>query len=235
MFDASIDRPTSHPLLSDLALNWEANLNHSTLARVLIGGASLALALSACAPKNPDTKAAVTGADTAAGTSGPAVAGVTPSPAAAPAPDDKTKMFVEKAALTDMFEIQEAKIVLARSKSQPIKDFAQMMIDDHTATTKDLGPLAQAAGVAPPSALDDDHQGKISDLNKASDKDFDKKYLDQQETAHSDALGLMKDYAQNGKDAGLQGFATKVSGHVEEHLQKAKALDKSGADNTKKN
>jgi putative membrane protein len=149
-------------------------------------------------------------------------------------PDDKTKTFVEKAALTDMFEIEAAKLALDRSKVKPIKDFAQMMIDDHTATTKELGPLATAAGLAPPAALDEGHLKKLDDLKQAKVQDFDDKYLDQQEAAHSDALGLMKDYAQNGKDPGLQAFAAKVALKVDEHLQKAKALDKSPADDVTK-
>ena len=205
-----------------------------SLVPTLLAASAIAFALAACSPKNPAAQATVTGPDTAASTTAPAVAGASTAPAAAPMPDDKTKNFVQKAALTDMYEVEAAKIALDRSKSKPIKDFAQMMIDDHTATTNELKPLAAAAGVAPPSALDDDHQGKLDELRKVKDADFDKKYLDQQESAHSDALNLMKDYAQNGKDTGIQGFASKVSGKVEEHLQKAKALDKSGADNPKK-
>jgi putative membrane protein len=204
------------------------------MLKITTGALALLCAVAACSPKNPDASATVTGPDTAAATTAPGVADVSTTPAAAPTPDDKTKTFVEKAALTDMFEIEAAKAALERSNSEPIKKFAQMMIDDHTATTQELGPLATAAGVAPPTAMDQDHLNKIDDLRKAKDADFNKKYLDQQEAAHADALDLMKDYAQNGKDTGIQAFATKVSGKVEEHLQQAKALDHSGADSKKK-
>ena len=188
----------------------------------LLASSAVAIALAGCAPKNPDATATVTTPQSAVTPTG-AVA-----PAAASVVDDKTKSFVEKAAITDMFEVEAGKIALTRSKVGPIKAFAQMMIDDHSATTKNLEPLATAAGVVPPSALDNDHLSKLDDLQKIKDADFDKKYLDQQESAHSDALNLMKDYAQNGKNPGIQAFAIKVSGKVEEHLQKAKALQKSG-------
>jgi putative membrane protein len=193
----------------------------------LIGCSVLAIGLAACSPKNPEAKATVT-------TPAPA-ADATGTPASTPAmPDDKTKTFVEKAALTDMYEIEAAKIALQRSKVQPVKDFAQMMIDDHTATTAELGPLASAAGVAPPTALDEDHMKKLDDLKSANAQDFDDTYIDQQTAAHSDALGLMKDYAENGKDPGIQAFASKVALKVDEHLQKVKALDKSPADDVTK-
>jgi putative membrane protein len=191
----------------------------------LLGCSVLALGLAACSPKNPDATATTT----------PAPAADATTPASMPAmPDDKTKNFVEKAALTDMFEIEAAKIAGERSKVQPVKDFAKMMIDDHTATTAELGPLASAAGVMPPTALDDDHMKKLDELRTATVQDFDDKYIDQQTSAHSDALGLMKDYADNGKDPGIQAFASKVALKVDEHLQKVKALDKSPADDVTK-
>jgi putative membrane protein len=193
----------------------------------LIGCSVLAIGLAACSPKNPEAKATATAPAPAADATG--------TPASTPAmPDDKTKTFVEKAALTDMYEIEAAKIALQRSKVQPVKDFAQMMIDDHTATTAELGPLASAAGVAPPTALDEDHMKKLDDLKSANVQDFDDTYIDQQTAAHSDALGLMKDYAENGKDPGIQAFASKVALKVDEHLQKVKALDKSPADDVTK-
>jgi putative membrane protein len=194
----------------------------------LLGCSVLALGLAACSPKNPDTQATTT-------TPAPAPTTDAATPASTPAtPDDKTRNFVEKAALTDMFEIEAAKIAQERSKVQPVKDFAQMMIDDHTATTAELGPLASAAGVMPPTALDDDHMKKLDELRNAKAEDFDDKYIDQQTDAHSAALDLMKDYAANGKDPGIQAFASKVALKVDEHLQKVKALDKSPADDVTK-
>jgi putative membrane protein len=194
----------------------------------LLGSAALALGLAACSPKNPDATATTT-------TPAPSpMAGAT-TPASTPAtPDDKTRTFVEKAALTDMFEIESAKIAQERSKVQPVRDFARMMIEDHTATTAELGPLASAAGVMPPTALDEDHMKKLDELRTAKVEDFDDKYIDQQTAAHSDALGLMKDYAETGKDPAIQAFASKVALKVDEHLQKVKALDKSPADDVTK-
>lgn len=189
----------------------------------LFATAALSLGLIACSPENPASEATTT---------------TTPETAAAPAdagmPDDGTKNFVEKAALSDMFEIEAGKIALARSKVQPVKDFAQMMIDMHGATTAELGPLATKAGINPPSGLDNDHTTKLDELTKASVADFDDKYIDQQTEAHENALNLMKDYANNGKNVEIQAFAAKTAPTVDAHLVKVKALDKSPADDVTK-
>jgi putative membrane protein len=186
----------------------------------LFAAAALSLGLVACSPENPASEATTTPATT--------------ETAAAPTPDDGTKNFVEKAAISDMFEIEASKIALERSKVQPVKDFAQMMIDMHGATSAELGPLATAAGVSPPTALDNDHVAKLDELKNAKVEDFDDKYIDQQTAAHEGALNLMKDYANNGKDTAIQAFAAKTAPAVDDHLMKVKALDKSPADDVTK-
>lgn len=187
----------------------------------LFAAAALSLGLVACSPENPAAEATITTPETT-------------ETAAAATPDDGTKNFVEKAALSDMFEIEASKIALERSKVQPVKDFAQMMVDMHGATTAELGPLASAAGVAPPTALDNDHTAKLDELKNAKVEDFDDKYIDQQTEAHENALNLMKDYANNGKDTGIQAFAAKTAPAVDQHLLAVKALDKSPADDVTK-
>lgn len=191
---------------------------------MLLAASALALGIAACAPENPASEAKSTG-EVALDN------GTTVDTAAV---DDGVKNFVEKAALTDMFEIESAKLALERSKVKAVKDFAQMMIDAHTATTNELMPLAATAKVAPPTALDNDHMAKLDDLRNAKVEDFDDKYIDQQTDAHENALNLMKDFSANGKDAGLQAFAAKTQTAVQQHLDQVKALDKSPADDMTK-
>ena len=135
-----------------------------------------------------------------------------------------TAAFVSNASQSDMYEIQAAKIAQARSKNPDIQAFAKMMIKDHTASTKAMTPLVAAAGQKPADKLDDRRQGFIDHLNKASDADFDKTYVDQQVAAHAEALDLMNGYAKDGSDAGLKGGAAKIAPTVQAHLDHIKAM-----------
>jgi putative membrane protein len=191
---------------------------------MLLAASALALGFAACSPENPASEATSTGEVALDGNTTVDTASV----------DEGVKNFVEKVALSDMYEVEASKIALERSKVQPVKEFAQMMVDAHTATTNELMPLASAANVAPPTALDNDHMAKLDELRNASVEDFDDKYIDQQTDAHENALNLLKDFAMNGKDAGLQGFASKTAPAVDAHLQQVKALDKSPADDVTK-
>src|SRR5690606_37889100 len=118
--------------------------------------------------------------------------------------------FVEKATLANMFEIESAKLALERSKVQPIKDYAQALLDAHQASSTELTPLAAGALVTQPTELDNDLHGKLESLRNASMEDFDDVYLDQQTEIHENAASLMKDFSTNGEDAALQAFASRM-------------------------
>jgi putative membrane protein len=194
-------------------------------ALLLSAAAVAALSLAAC-----DKPASTTAADTTAA-AGAAVhkaedttgAAVGAASANTIGPHD-TAAFVSNASQSDMYEIQAAKIAQARTKNPDLRAFAKMMIKDHTATMAAMGPLVKAAGQTPADKLDNRRSGFIDHLNKASDADFDKVYVDQQVAAHAEALDLMTGYAKDGSDAGLKAGAAKTAPKVQMHLDKIKAM-----------
>lgn len=135
--------------------------------------------------------------------------------------------FAEAAAISDMYEVEAAKIALQRSHRDDVKSFAQKMIDAHQGTTRALKRLVSSGKVQAtlPTALDDRRKGMIDNLNGASDADFDGRYIDQQETAHSEAETLFKTYADNGDNADLKQFASNTVGAISGHLKMAHDLD----------
>ena len=148
--------------------------------------------------------------------------------------DKSTTEFVEKTALSNMFEIEAGQLALERSKVQPVKDFAKMLVEAHTTAAGELQSLSASAAVTPPTALNNEFTAKLEALRQAKVEDFDDVYIDQQTEAHENALSLVKDYAMNGKDVGLRAFAAKLAQIVDAHLIKVRALDKSPADDVTK-
>jgi putative membrane protein len=138
-----------------------------------------------------------------------------------------TAAFVSNASQSDMYEIQAAQIAEKKSKNPDIKAFARMMVKDHTASSKAMTPLAQAAGQTPAADLDNRRHGFIDHLNAAPDADFDKIYADQQVAAHKEALDLLNGYAKDGPDPGLKDAAAKLVPTVQAHLDKITAIQAS--------
>ena len=183
---------------------------------LIAGAACAALALAACGEKPAETDATVQATPDA----NPASTIPTPADETA-APD-----FVARAAASDMFEIESSKLALSRSTNPEVKAFAQMMVDMHTKTTADLKAAIAASGqpLTPPTTLPDDMQGKLNDLGKTSDADFDKAYMNAQVDGHQSALNLMTRYAQDGEVPALKAAAGKTAPIVQDHLTKATAL-----------
>jgi putative membrane protein len=134
--------------------------------------------------------------------------------------------FVQKAAMSDRYEIEAGKIAATKSQSVILKQFGQQMVDAHGQTTEKLKGIIQAENinVALPSGLDSTHQKLIDELNAASAADFDKTYAQQQVDAHDKAVDLFKRYTERGNNAPLKDFATKTLPTIEQHLAEAKKL-----------
>lgn len=136
--------------------------------------------------------------------------------------------FVEKAALSDRYEIEAAIVALRRTKSPEVMLLAKTMIADHTASTHNLQAaleMNETRGVmGPPPELDARHRTLVDHLLAAPDEMFDSTYLDQQVLAHEEALALLVNYRDEGDNPQLRSCAGAFAPVVYRHLQHCKAL-----------
>ena len=151
---------------------------------------------------------------------------VTPSFAADPAtkqasaPVAPTATFVAQAAFGNMFEVESSKLALERTKSAPVKAFAQRLRDDHSAAAVKFKEAVLEAKLAmPPDKLDAKHQAIVDELASRQGGDFDTAYIEAQYKAHSDTVELFKGYAQGGEDTRMRAFAAEMLPKLEAHLQ----------------
>ena len=137
-----------------------------------------------------------------------------------------TTDFVQKAAMSDMYEVEAGKIASQKGQSAPVKGFGQMMVDAHSKTTEELKGIVQSEKIRVdlPTKLDAKHQKLIDDLNAASNEEFDKTYAKQQVDGHEDAVSLFDSYAKRGDNAALKQFAQTTLPVVQKHLAEAKKL-----------
>lgn len=126
--------------------------------------------------------------------------------------------YVQNAAASDIFEIESSKLALQKATLPSIKTYAQMMIDEHTKSTNELKPAAQAAGIALPTTLPADVQAKLTTLQGLSGAAFDKQYLADQRAGHQDTLAKVNGYLASAPAGPLKDHASKVTGVVQKHL-----------------
>jgi putative membrane protein len=140
----------------------------------------------------------------------------------------KTEDFVKEAASSDMFEMQSSQLAVQRATDQKTKTFAQQMISDHTKTSTEMKGLVQAGTVKAeiPTAMLPAHQKMLDKLSGLNGADFTKQYLDDQVTAHKDAVSLFQRYGKGGDNEKLKAWATTTLPALEHHHQMAQDLDK---------
>ena len=132
--------------------------------------------------------------------------------------------YVMKAGAGDLYEIKSSKLVM-NSTNPKIQSFAQMMVTDHSQSTADVKAAAMKAGLHPkPPMLSPDQSMMIAMLTKASGAERDRMYIEQQKTAHDQALALHEGYSMDGKAAPLKMAAAKIVPVVKTHIQMLAAM-----------
>lgn len=137
-----------------------------------------------------------------------------------------TMAFITQAAQSDEFERREGRLAEQRARDPGVRAFARQMVHDHTLTTQHLKAAMIKAGITPPPPpqLSADQANLIHQLMTLNGPAFDKTYIDQQVTAHQDALQLMNGFAQGGEPQPLRRAAMMTAPMVQQHLDKAERL-----------
>jgi putative membrane protein len=139
--------------------------------------------------------------------------------------------FVEDASAKGVAEIQAGKLAQEKGTSADVKSFADMMIKDHTKANEELAKIAagKKLEVSDEAMLMDKAKAMILDLRGA--KSFDQAYANNQVMAHEQTIALFEKEVNEGKDADLKAFASKMLPDLKKHLEHAKTLAKAHGGN----
>jgi putative membrane protein len=167
------------------------------------------------------------------------------------------KDFIHHAAIVNMAEIDFGKLAADRAAAEEVKKFAQMMIDDHTASGDKLKALASDLKIEAPGQLDDKQRDQRDTLAKRSGADFDREYASAMVSGHKDLIDqlepridkktleqwkvkmngktmlargtvpVLPDRSDNPTTMRINQFAADIYPTVYAHLEAAKALESS--------
>jgi len=144
--------------------------------------------------------------------------------------------------VADNLDIEYGKIALSKTKNKMVKEFAQLMVTDHTAVQKAVEGLAGKLNLTP--VEDDTSRGLAAGgvevkamLNSLNGKAFDKYYIDNEVKYHELVVNATKNvlitHAQNAElKAALVGTLPLFEAHLEHARMVQKAFGK-GKSNAK--
>ena len=154
-----------------------------------------------------------------------ASAGQTQPPRAAASPDTATQQFVRKAATGNIFEIQAAQTAEQKVSNPAYRDFAQMIITDHTNMGDRLKNVVKnVPGLQLPQALDQKDQQELQKLKTEGGATFERQYRANQIDDHQQDIKLFQNYADNGTNPQLKTWADQEVSMLQKHLDRAEAL-----------
>jgi putative membrane protein len=135
--------------------------------------------------------------------------------------------FAVAVADAGMMEVQLATLALSKATSGKVKEFAQMMIDDHTKANEELRALAQKKNITLPTTLSDKHQKKYTEMSEKTGADFDKEYCELMLKDHRDVVDLFKKAQQSSRDPEFKSWASEKLPTLEHHLSMAERMKES--------
>lgn len=134
--------------------------------------------------------------------------------------------FVEQAATAGMAEVELGRIAKERATNPQVKQFAEMMIKDHSAADSALTAIAQKHGVTVPKGMTVEQQAAATALRDKSGAAFDAAYAAQMVQDHQKAVDLFQQASgDQSLDAELRTFAEKTLPTLQHHLQEAQKLN----------
>lgn len=135
--------------------------------------------------------------------------------------------YIATAGSSDQFEIQSGQLAMQMSQNPAVRNFANMLVADHSRSTQTVVAAAQSAGgSAPPPALMPQHRAMLDQLRAAGGgPNFDMTFKQIQTGAHQEALQLHQNYAASGDVPSLRAVAGRIVPVVQMHLNHVQMLN----------
>jgi putative membrane protein len=152
------------------------------------------------------------------------------------------KDFVEDVSIANLAEVELGRMAIERAASAEVKQFADMMVKDHTKAGDELKQVAAQHSIPAAAALDQKHQDLKTKLSTLKGAEFDREYMSAMVDGHQDVVDRLQTRASedrfgdnkgtvkpessdNPVEADLNQWAAAALPTVRHHLDEAKRIN----------
>ena len=130
--------------------------------------------------------------------------------------------FLDDAVQGDLSEINMGKLAQKNGQNQDVKNFGQMLEQDHSQHLQKAKQQAQQIGATPPSEPNAKQKKMYDHLSSLSGRQFDRQFAEDMANDHKQDIGkYQKEAKSNGP---LADFAQQTIPTLQKHLQTAESL-----------
>ncbi len=132
--------------------------------------------------------------------------------------------FAVSAASGGLLEVELGQMAQMKAQHPRVKNFASMMVRDHSKANEELKTLASTKNITLPTVMGDEHKNHLKDVSDKSAKDFDRAYMDMMVEDHEEDVKKFEKAANDAQDADLKAWAAKTLPVLRGHLDSARAI-----------
>lgn len=129
--------------------------------------------------------------------------------------------FVQEALESGRHEVELAQMALNRGTATDVKQFAQRLVNDHSAANAKLERMAGT-----PAQSERPKDSASADMAKMTGADFDKAWAKQMVEGHEKSIARFEDAQKIATNAELKTFIDSTLPTLREHLAQARSLNK---------
>jgi len=133
--------------------------------------------------------------------------------------------FLNDAAPGGMAEVELGRLAVKQAASKEVKQFAELMIADHSKAGDELKQLAQQKKVMLPQELNPTHKETMAKLSQLRGAEFDREYVKAMVADHMKDVTAFESVAKGAVDADVKAYATKTLPTLKEHLQMIRGIE----------
>lgn len=137
---------------------------------------------------------------------------------------NRDQEFIKEAASGGLMEVELGKYAQQNAMSPRVRNFASMMVKDHSKANEELMSIAARKNITVPTTMEDKHREMMSDIQKKTGMDFDKAYMKEMVDDHEKDVDRFKKHAENGVDPDLKTFASQTLSVLLMHQDSAKNI-----------
>lgn len=144
--------------------------------------------------------------------------------------DPQIAMIAMIAVVADSVDIDAGKLAVEKADDKRVKEFAELMVRDHSAVNAKATALVKKLGVTPEESatsksLKADGDKQLAKLKGLKGAEFDKAYVDNEVAYHEAVLGVLdKTLIPNTKNAELKSLLESARPVFASHLEHAKMV-----------
>lgn len=128
--------------------------------------------------------------------------------------------FYHQAMQGNQKEIVAGELAQQQAQDEAVRNYATMMVQDHTAMGQELATAAGMADAAAPAPA----PSALAGLEATSGEAFDSAYMDMMVADHEKTVALFEDAARNASATQTRTLAANALPKLREHLEQARQL-----------